>query len=94
MNIQEAKAKFKNLRILLDSVYSPITITVRLIKKPTPKKDAVMPWHTQFGKITTQSKVEIYFTLHELSATKIVTWNCHVYDSAKGRNDTIVGGYI
>ena len=34
------------------------------------------------------------FTLTELSATKIVTWNCHVDDSAKGRYDTILVRYL
>ena len=44
--------------------------------------------------ITTNLKVGIYFTLPELIATKIVTWNCHVGDSAKGRYDIILGRYI
>ena len=35
--------------------------------------------------ITTNVKVKIYFTLPELSATKIVTWTYLVDDSAEGR---------
>ena len=50
-----------------------------------------MKWHTQEGNITTNIKVKIYFTLPELNATKIMTWNCHVYESAKGRYDMILG---
>ena len=46
--------------------------------------------HTQTVKITINIKVKIDFTLPELSATKIVTWNCHVDDSAKGRYDMIL----
>ena len=35
--------------------------------------------------ITTNLKVEIDFTLPAFSATNVVTWNCHVDDSTKGR---------
>ena len=34
--------------------------------------------------------VKIDFTLPELSATKIMTWNCHVDDSAKDRYEIIL----
>ena len=50
-----------------------------------------MQWHIQAGKTTTNLKVEIDFTLPELRATKIVTWNWHVDDSAKIRYDMILG---
>ena len=53
-------------------------------KKPNLKKYAAMKIHTQAGSITTNLKVKIYFILPELSATKIITWNCHVDESAKG----------
>ena len=36
-------------------------------------------------------KVKVDFTLPVLSATNVVTWNCHVDDSAKGRYDIIFG---
>ena len=39
----------------------------------------------QAGNITTNLKVEIYFTLPEFRAMKIVMWDCYVDDSAKGR---------
>ena len=50
-----------------------------------------MQWHTQSGNITTNLKVEVKFTLPELSATNVVTWKCHVDDSDKGRNCMILG---
>ena len=53
-----------------------------------------MKWHTQAVNSTTKLKVKIYFTLPELSATEIVTWNCNVDDSAKGRYGIILGRYI
>ena len=46
-----------------------------------------MQWNTQAGNITTNLKVKVDFTLPALSATNVVTWNCHVGDSAKGRYD-------
>ena len=49
-----------------------------------------MQWHTQAGNIATNIKVEIDFTITELSATNVVTWNIHVGDSAKGRYDMIL----
>ena len=39
-------------------------------------------------------RFKIYFTLPEFSATNILTWNCHVDDSDKGRYDIILGRYI
>ena len=36
-------------------------------------------------------KLKIDFNLPKLSATKIVTWNCHADDSAKRRDDMILG---
>ena len=45
----------------------------------------------QAGSSTTNLKVKIDFTLPELSATKIVTWNFHVDDYNKGRYGMILG---
>ena len=83
-----------NFRILLDSGYSSMIVTIRLITNIDPKREAVMQCHTQEGKITTNLKVKIDFTSPELSRTKIVTWNCRVDDSSKGRYDMILGRYI
>ena len=55
------------------------------------KKEYVMQWHTQAGNITTNMEVKIDFTIPGLSATKIVTWDCHVDGSAKVRYDMILG---
>ena len=53
-----------------------------------------MQCHTQAGKITTNSNVRIDFTLPELSATNIVTWNFHVDESDKGRYDMVLVRYL
>ena len=53
-----------------------------------------MKWHTQAVKITTNIRVGIYFTLPEISATKIVTWNFQADESAKRKYGMILGRYI
>ena len=50
-----------------------------------------MQWQTQSGDFTTNMKVKIDLTLPEFITTVIVMWECHVYDSAKGRYDMILG---
>ena len=57
----------------MDSGCSSTILMVRLIEKNNPKKDSVMKWHTQAGKIATNLKVNMGFTLPELSTTEIVT---------------------
>ena len=50
-----------------------------------------MQWNTQAGNITTNLKVKADLTLNTLSVTNVMTFNCHVYESAKGRYDMILG---
>ena len=50
-----------------------------------------MQWHTKAGSINTNLKVDVDFTLPELSAMNVITWKFHVDDSAKGRYDMILG---
>ena len=50
-----------------------------------------MQWNMQAGGITTNLKVKIDFTLPELSATVIMTWNFYVDDSDNSRYDMILG---
>ena len=44
-----------------------------------------MQWHTQAGNITTNLKIEVDITLPVLRTTNVVTWKCHMDDSANGR---------
>ena len=91
MNTRKGRVRFKNYRILLDSVCSYTIVTRRLVQKLRPRKDDVMQWQTQAGNITTNIKVNVDFTLPALSVNNVVRWNCHVDDSAKGRHDIILG---
>ena len=74
----------------MDNACSSTIVLGRLIEKLNDEKDASIQWNTKAGNITTNIKVKIYFTLPALSATNVVTWNCHVYDSAKGGYDIIL----
>ena len=91
MNTRKYKEKFKNFRILLDSGCSSTIVMGRLVKKLHPDKYTVIQWHTQAGNITTNLRVKVDFTSPALSATNLATWNCHVYESDKGRYDIILG---
>ena len=94
MNTRKGGANFKNFRILFYSVCSSTIVIGMLITKLTPKEDSGIQWHTQAGSIATNLKVKIYFILPELSAAKSVMWTCHVYESAKGSYDMILGRYL
>ena len=48
-------------------------------------------WETQSGKYTTSKKVNVEFCLPEFSATKIVTWKCHVYKYTNVRYNMVLG---
>ena len=64
---------------------------VTMVKKLHSEKYAVMQWHTQAGKITTNIRVKIYLILPALSATNVSEWECHVDNSAKIICDMILG---
>ena len=61
MNTRRGKAKFKNLRILLDSGYNSTIVMRGIIKKLKIIEETVMQWHTQAGNITTNLKVKYIF---------------------------------
>ena len=48
-------------------------------------------WETQAGKFMTSKNVNVDFCLPEFSATKTVTWKCHVDESTNVRYDMILG---
>ena len=91
MNTRKGRSKFKNFCIILDSGCSSTIVMGRLVKKSGLEENSPMQWHTQAVNITTNLKVKVDFTLPALSATNIVTWRCHMDDSAKGRYYIILG---
>ena len=94
INTWNSKAKLKQFQILLDNACGSTIVMRNIIEIINTKRDAVMQWNTQAVSINTNLKVKMWFTLPELSATKIVTCNCHVNDAAKGRYDMILGIYL
>ena len=63
MSNRKGKGKFKNFRILLDSVCSSTNVMRSLVEKLPTDKDILMQWHTQADNITTKIKVEVDITL-------------------------------
>ena len=51
-------------------------------------------WETQSWKFATSKTGNVDFFLPEFSATKIVTWKCHVDESNNSRYDMILGRYL
>ena len=86
--------KFKTLLILLDGECSSTIIIKRLITKLNPTIYNVIQWHMQTYNINTNLKVQIGFTLPEISAATVETRGFHVYESDKGRYDIILDRYL
>ena len=61
------------------------------MEKLNPEKENLIQCHTQVVNMNTKIRVKIYFILPKIIITKIVAWNLHVGDSAKGIYDMILG---
>ena len=85
MNTRSGKANFKNFRILLDSGSSSTIVMGKLTSKLKSKETAETTWETQNWAFAASNKENVYFCLPEFSATKIVTWKCHVDELTNGR---------
>ena len=53
MNTIKGRAKFKNLLIILETLFISKIEMGNLVKKPYPEKDAMIQWHTQAGMSST-----------------------------------------
>ena len=67
---------------------------VKLMSKLKTKEVETTTWETQSGKLKISKKVKVDFGLLEISATKIVTWKCHVDESTNGRYNMILVRYL
>ena len=74
--------------ILLEIGCSSTIVMGRLLEKLHLEKNYLMKGHTQAKNIRTNPNVKVDFTLPVLSATNVVTWKFHVYESNKDRFDT------
>ena len=94
INTHSRRAKFKNFQIILDSGISSTIVMGNIMKKLKTEDIAEKMWENQVGKFTTSKKVNVYLCLLEFSATKIVTWKCHVDEYTNGRCSMIIGRYL
>ena len=91
MNNRSGRAGFENFRIMLNSASSSTILIVKLTSKIKWKERAETNWETEHRNFITSKRVKIDFCLPDFSATKIVTWKCHVEKSTKGRYNMILG---
>ena len=73
INTRKGKAKFNNIRIILDNGCISTIVMGSMVKKLILEKYAPMQWNTQAVNITNNFKVEVDFTLPSLSTMKIMT---------------------
>ena len=91
MNNRRGKANFRNFRILLISGSSSTIMMNNLTSKLKRKQSSTTIWQTQGWNFTTNEMETVYFCLPEFSATKIMTWRCHVVESTESRYNIILG---
>ena len=75
------KAKYRTLKILLDSGTSTTILSVSLIPKARRNNYTTTNWYTQGGAFKTQAKETLSFQLPELYHTKTITYDMHVDDT-------------
>ena len=63
----------------------------KLMSKLKSKEAEKTTWENQARKFMTSKKLNVNLCLPGFSATKIVTWKCHVDESTNGRYDMILG---
>ena len=64
------------------------------MSKLKTKKRAVTQWQLQACDHTTNNNFKVNFYLPEFSATKIVTWACHVDYSSEIRHNMILSRHL
>ena len=74
MNTCRGKANLRTFKYywILDIGFSSTIIMIKLITKLKTKEYYVMQWQTEAGNITTNLKVEIYFTLPDFIKMRIM----------------------
>ena len=75
----------------MNSGSSSTIVIGKLTSKLKSKEIVENTWETLARKFTSSEKVHVDFFLPEFSATKILTWKCHVDKSTIGRYDMILG---
>jgi len=84
------KPRPKDARVLLDSGASSSIISYELIRNLRLKESTNCMWVTAAGTISTSKQVRVQFMFPELSETRIITWNMHVFNKTT-KYDLIIG---
>jgi predicted aspartyl protease len=82
------------IRVLVDTGASATVIIGDHCRKLKLKRTEPTTWTTKAGKFTTNKKVTLKFLLPEFNSTKVISWSCHIDESATSsasRYDMIIG---
>ena len=77
--------------MLLDSGFSSTTINGQMNNVFINTLVNCTKWSTQAETFTDNFMVKVELSLSVISATKIMTWKCHMDDSTAGRYNMISG---
>ena len=94
MNTCSCRARFWNFCIILDSGSNSTVVMDKLRSKIKTKEEDRTTWKIQAEMFTISKKADVDFFLLGFSATKILTWKCHIDDSTNSRYDTILGRHL
>jgi Aspartyl protease len=87
LNIRRGKEKIKRISVLLDSGASSTVISKNIVKKLQVKSASATVWNTAAGPLSTNGKVDLTFTLPELSPSASIKATVHVHDGQLSRYD-------
>lgn len=92
INTRRGKLKPTTIRALLDSGASETLLHKKFAKKLRvhSSKNGGTNWSTPGGRMTTDKKAKIQFTLPELHDDRLIEWNAHVANDL-GNYDMIIG---
>ena len=84
------KVQFRNFRTILNIDNSSIIVTGKLTSKLKNKSSSTTTWGKQYGIFKASQVVNVDLCQPGFSATKTVTWKCHVDKYTVGRYDIIL----
>jgi hypothetical protein len=91
INTRLGKERLKRISVLLCGGASSSVISHNVVDKLQIKPDQATVWNTAAGKMSTHGKIQVTFTLPELSPSASVDTTVHVHDGHLSRYDMIIG---
>ena len=92
--INNKQTQTRVLRVLVDTGASASVILGKHFTKLKRKAAPTTTWTTKAGTVTTTRKAQLKFLSPEFNQSKIISWACHVDDTATASNsqyDMILG---